>query len=71
MSEKRKGHFDPRHTETYQSLQRVKGSKDVNKGEGYFIKNNYSIYFITIFAQKLHKIEFLCYINVIEFIEIA
>ena len=32
MSEKRKGHFDPRNLETYQSLQRVKGAKDGNKG---------------------------------------
>ena len=32
MSEKRKGHIDPRNMETYQSLQRNKGSKDTNKG---------------------------------------
>ena len=37
MSEKRKGHFDPRNLETYQSLQRVKGAKDGNKGMTPFV----------------------------------
>lgn len=33
MSEKRKGHIDPRTMETYQSLQRIKGAhKDTSKG---------------------------------------
>ena len=43
MSEKRKGHIDPRSMETYQSLQRNKGAnKDTNKGI-------YSLAFITLF----------------------